>query len=108
MSGKARQTRRKSTRVDGNRSGLFAVKLPDGKAFNSHMKRIEGMLDKAGYVAVPMTGDYILQVADQIRSDLAAAAEAEAVLNAAAVVNPSTNPEGTEDADLPEGISDDQ
>lgn len=88
MSGKARATRRKSTRVDGDRSGLIAVKLPD-KGFEMHLKRIEKQLDNMGYVAVPMTGEYILEVADRIRADLAAQAAAEAALRTAAALAPT-------------------
>lgn len=92
MSGKPRTQRRKVTRVGGTLSGTFVVKLPE-KGFEAHLKRIETKLDQLGYVAVPMTGQHILDMADRIRADLAAQAAAEKALQTAAELAQAPTPQ---------------
>lgn len=76
-------------RIVEEQSATFVVNLPE-LGFEGHVHRIQRLLETFGYRAIPMTGDYVLQMAEQVRAELAEAENARRLLTAAAHNRPQT------------------
>lgn len=74
-------------RIAEEQSATFVVNLPE-LGFEGHVNRIVRLLETFGYRAQPMTGELILQFADQIRDEVNDAQQAERLLAHAAQNRP--------------------
>jgi hypothetical protein len=75
-------------RIAEEQSATFVVNLPE-LGFEGHVKRIQRLLQTWGYRAMPMTHEYVLQMADDVRRQLADAEEAQRLLAHAAHNRPN-------------------
>lgn len=75
-------------RIAEEQSATFVVNLPED-GFEAHVKRIQTLLGWHGYRAIPMTKDYVLQMAEQVRDELASEYEAERLVAHAARNRPT-------------------
>jgi hypothetical protein len=76
-------------RIAEEQSATFVVNLPE-LGFEAHVKRIATVLSHHGYRAIPMSNDFVLQMAEQVRAELAEAENARRLLTAAAHNRPQT------------------
>lgn len=70
-------------RIAEEQSATFVVNLPE-LGFEGHVRRIQRLLQTFGYRAIPMNHEYVLQMAEDVRRQLADAQEAKRLLSAAA------------------------
>lgn len=61
-------------------SATFVVNLPE-LGYEAHVKRCQTLLQQGGYKAMPMTGEYVLQMAEDIRQQLAQRERAQQIIN---------------------------
>ena len=80
---------RKSKKLRGDASVFIAVNVPasNPKEYEAHANRTVRLLRNAGYETNAMTGEFILRMADNIRSELARAEAMEAHLAAVAAAS---------------------
>lgn len=76
-------------RIAEELSATLVVNLPE-LGYDSHVKRLVTVLGQHGYRAIPMTGQHVLDMAEQIKSELADQAHAQRLLDEAAINRPKT------------------
>jgi hypothetical protein len=64
-------------------SATLVVNLPE-LGYDSHVKRLVTVLAQHGYRAQPMTGDHILEMAEQLKRELADQAATQRIVDEAA------------------------
>lgn len=79
-------------RIAEEQSATFVVNLPE-LGFEGHVSRIKTLLSWHGYRAIPMSKDYVLQMAEQVKQEIAEANEAERLVAHAARNRPTDSGE---------------
>lgn len=76
-------------RIAEEASATFVVNLPE-LGFGAHMNRIVTLLSQHGYRAIPMRKDYVLEMAEQVRQEIADETATQRILEHAATNRPTT------------------
>jgi GTP cyclohydrolase FolE2 len=77
-----------SPRIAEEASATFVVNLPE-LGFGAHMKRIVTLLSQHGYRAIPMSKAYVLEMAEQVRQEIADENATARILEHAAANRPT-------------------
>jgi hypothetical protein len=81
-------------RIAEEQSATFVVNLPE-LGYKGHVERIVRLLQTYGYRAIPMSGEFVLEMAADVRRQLDAAQAAQHILEHAATNRPTDDGDQT-------------